>query len=421
MQHRLEHGAVAGERRVSGRQRRRAAPEQTCVEPGEGPRCRRDRWNDAEKCGTERHSVATERTWGSAAERGRGDRARRVRVHLEVVPGGDLSGERAGLAAEDVGVHRQEGEGEDDQRIHPEQHRRPEEAVQRVGEPQSACEPLAGAGEHLERDGPDPVQRRGQPDRGGDHHDPLHDEDGHAGAIGDAGQEREHPDAPDQRPHRRHRGRDPPTDERSQQWQRAQQCERWTEHRGQRHDRDDTPHGQRDAEHDPDRCRARGPEAVPMVRHVGQVAQRLDDVEVRDPDARDPHGHHGETHADERGDDEVAGRRHEAQRERAVASFQQAGGRTRHQPGDARPHERPDERRRHGVAGAFEGEDPDQVPALQPGGPGETELTLALLGEHHEQVHQQQHPGEHAERADPGVELTERTALVAGPGAAGRL
>ena len=74
----------------------------------------------------------------------------------------------------------------------------------------------------------------------------------------------------------------------------------------------------------------------------------------------------------------------------------------------------PSERGGDRVQGALDAERAHQVVALEPDRPQHAELGLALLGEHHEEVDEQQDAGDHAEGADAAEQLADALALRLG-------
>ena len=192
--------------------------------------------------------------------------------------------------------------------------------------------------------------------------------------------------------------------------------------RGERHHRDAEDERERVLLEVAERCRGgagddadgsedHGARSRPCDLRLRQIADRPDDVEPGDTQARDPDGHQRDDQTRARSDREAHGLDHERVA-RSIGGPEDGTRDERHEPSDAEAGDRAERSGGDRVDRALDREGPGEPAAGEPDRSQHAELGLALLGEHDEQVDQQQDPGEDAEDPDQAEDLGQPGALT---------
>ena len=185
--------------------------------------------------------------------------------------------------------------------------------------------------------------------------------------------------------------------------------------RGERHHRD--PEDERErvllevaerrgggAGDDADRSEDHRARSRPGDLRLRKIADRPDDVEPGDAQAGDPDGHQRDDQTRARADREAHGLDHQ-RIARSLGGPEDGTRDERDEPSDAEPGDRAERRGDDRVDRSFDREGPGEPAAGEPDRTQHAELGLALLGEHDEQVDQQQDPREDAEDPDHAEDL----------------
>ena len=154
-----------------------------------------------------------------------------------------------------------------------------------------------------------------------------------------------------------------------------------------------------------------------MRRRLADVSDGPDDVETAQPNARHQHGCDRDHEPDHEAALHARPGKREMQRESRVRGpvLPELGGKGHDDSPEPETDERPRDCRCQRVAPTFGGESADQRRPPKPDGAQHAELGLPFVGEHEEDVDEQEDAREHAERAERRVDLRELAAVAIGP------
>ncbi len=149
--------------------------------------------------------------------------------------------------------------------------------------------------------------------------------------------------------------------------------------------------------------------ARPVPNRFGDVADRPDDVHAADLEARQDDRHDRDREPDRHPPADALPLEREAERqpELLVAAVEDARREAHDDAAEAEADERPGDRRSDRVAPALCGERADERRAAQPNGAQHPQLRAAFVGQHHEDVDEQEDPRENGEPAQHREELHE--------------